>query len=75
MAGRKRRSADEARAELLRVAEDRLARYGLDGLNIVDVAGEAGVTVSLGILRDDQMMNISVTTADRSSFMKQPSSH
>ncbi len=44
MAGRKRRSADEARAELLRVAEDRLARYGLDGLNIVDIAGAAGMS-------------------------------
>jgi AcrR family transcriptional regulator len=44
MAGRKRRSADEARAELLRVAEDRLARYGLEGLNIVDVAGAAGMS-------------------------------
>ena len=38
-------------------------------------AGDAGVTVSLGILRDDAMLNISVTTADRSSFMKQPRSH
>ena len=44
MAGRKRRSADEARADILRVAEDRLARYGLDGLNIVAVAGEAGMS-------------------------------
>jgi hypothetical protein len=33
------------------------------------------VTVSLGILRDDNMISISVETADRSSFMKQPSSH
>jgi S1-C subfamily serine protease len=38
-------------------------------------AGQAGVTVSLGILRDDEMLNISVETADRTKFMKQPSSH
>ena len=38
-------------------------------------AGDAGITVSLGILRDDAKLNISVTTADRSSFMKQPRSH
>lgn len=38
-------------------------------------SGVAGVTVSLSLLRDDAMVNISVETADRSSFMKQPRSH
>ena len=58
-----------------------LAINGLQVSGLTDLyrkvwsAGEAGVTVSLGILRDDEMMNISVKTADRSSFMKQPSSH
>ena len=33
------------------------------------------VEQSLGILRDDNMISIPVKTADRSLFMKQPSSH
>lgn len=44
MAIRKRRSADEARAEILEVAERRLAEHGLEGLNVVDVAREAGMS-------------------------------
>jgi AcrR family transcriptional regulator len=43
-AARKRRSPEEARAVVLEVAERRLAQYGLEGLNIVDVARDAGIT-------------------------------
>jgi S1-C subfamily serine protease len=58
-----------------------LAVNGLQVSGLADLyrkvwsAGEAGVTISLGLLRDDEMISISVKTADRSSFMKQPSSH
>ncbi len=45
MAGvRKRRSAEEAKDAVLSVAEGRLADLGLDGLNIVDVARDAGMS-------------------------------
>jgi S1-C subfamily serine protease len=58
-----------------------LAVNGLQVSGLADLyrkvwgSGDAGVTVSLGLLRDDKMINVSVETADRSSFMKQPSSH
>lgn len=41
---RTRRSAEEARALILKVAEQRLAEHGLEGLNIADVAREAGIS-------------------------------
>lgn len=44
MAIRKRRSADEAKSDILDVAERRLAEHGLEGLNVVDVAREAGMS-------------------------------
>lgn len=37
--------------------------------------GEAGVTVELGILRDNEMLTIAVETGDRTALMKQPRSH
>ena len=44
MATRKRRSADEARMVILDAAQARLGRYGIAGLNIVDVASDAGMS-------------------------------
>jgi AcrR family transcriptional regulator len=44
MAVRKRRSAEESRLEILDAAQARLAQYGISGLNIVDVARDAGMS-------------------------------
>ncbi len=44
MSTRKRRTAEEARLLILDAAERRLAEFGLDGLNIVDVARDAGMS-------------------------------
>ena len=44
MATRKRRSAEEARLVILDAAQARLGEYGIDGLNIVDVARDAGMS-------------------------------
>lgn len=44
MTVRKRRSAEEARSLILDAAEARLAAHGLEGLNIVDVAADAGMS-------------------------------
>lgn len=41
---RVRRTPDQARQVVLDVAEKRLAEFGLDGLNIVDIAREAGMS-------------------------------
>lgn len=41
---RRRRSADEARSEILLAAEARLRDHGLDGLNVVDVAAACGMS-------------------------------
>ena len=41
---RKRRTAAEAREQVLQVAASRLQRYGLEGLNIVGVAEEVGIS-------------------------------
>jgi AcrR family transcriptional regulator len=43
-ATRRRRSAEEAKAVILDAAEVRLGRYGIEGLNIVDVAADAGMS-------------------------------
>lgn len=44
VAPRKRRSAEEAKQMILEAAQARLARYGIEGLNIVDVAADAGMS-------------------------------
>ena len=44
MTGRRRRTADESRANILDVAAKRLHEYGLEGLNITGVAEEAGIS-------------------------------
>lgn len=44
MTVRKRRSPDEARAEILEAAEERLRLYGIEGLNVVDVAKACGMS-------------------------------
>jgi TetR/AcrR family transcriptional regulator, repressor for neighboring sulfatase len=41
---RKRRTPDEAREEILIAAQDRLREFGLDGLNVVDVAKACGMS-------------------------------
>lgn len=41
---RKRRTPEEARSVILDAAEQRLRRLGLDGLNVVGVADEAGLS-------------------------------
>ena len=41
---RVRRSAEESRALILDIAQRRLASHGLDGLNIADIAAEAGMS-------------------------------
>jgi len=41
---RRRRTPDEARAVLLQIAEQRLRDHGLEGLNVVDIAGAAGMS-------------------------------
>lgn len=41
---RVRRSAEESRALILDIAQRRLAKHGLDGLNIADIAAEAGMS-------------------------------
>ena len=41
---RRRRTAEQAKAAILEVAEQRLGEYGLDGLNVVDVARTAGMS-------------------------------
>jgi len=41
---RKRRSPDEARNEILAAAQDRLRLFGIDGLNVVDVAKACGMS-------------------------------
>lgn len=42
--GRKRRSAGEARNEILMAADARLRDHGLAGLNVVDVAADCGMS-------------------------------
>lgn len=44
MTARKRRTADESRALILKTAARRLREYGLEGLNITGVAEEAGIS-------------------------------
>lgn len=44
MSIRKRRSPDEARIEILAAAQDRLRHFGIDGLNVVDVAKACGMS-------------------------------
>ncbi len=44
MSTRKRRSAEEARLVILDAAQARLGQYGISGLNIVDVARDAGMS-------------------------------
>ena len=44
MGGKRRRTAEEARAIILETAAARLREYGLDGLNITGVAEAAGMT-------------------------------
>lgn len=41
---RRRRSPEEARLEILLAAEARLRDHGLDGLNVVDVAADSGMS-------------------------------
>lgn len=41
---RKRRSAEAARSEILTAAESRLQHHGLEGLNVVDVAADCGMS-------------------------------
>lgn len=41
---RRRRSAEQARREILLVAEARLRDHGLDGLNVVDVAADCSMS-------------------------------
>ena len=41
---RRRRTPEQAKAAILQVAEQRLGQHGLDGLNVVDVAREAGMS-------------------------------
>ena len=41
---RKRRSPEQARSEILLAAEARLRDHGLDGLNVVDVAADCGMS-------------------------------
>jgi AcrR family transcriptional regulator len=41
---RRRRTSEQAKASVLQVAQQRLGLHGLDGLNVVDVAGEAGMS-------------------------------
>jgi AcrR family transcriptional regulator len=41
---RRRRTPEQARADILEVAERRLGEHGLDGLNVVDVARDAGMS-------------------------------
>ena len=38
-------------------------------------AGQAGVTVEIGVMRDNEMLSFSIKTADRGTLMKQPRSH
>ncbi len=44
MTGRRRRTAEESRANILDVAAKRLHDHGLEGLNITGVAEEAGIS-------------------------------
>jgi len=44
VATRKRRSAEEAKQVILEAARARLGSYGIEGLNIVDVAADAGMS-------------------------------
>ncbi len=44
MSIRKRRSPEEARQEILAAAQDRLRLFGIDGLNVVDVAKACGMS-------------------------------
>lgn len=41
---RTRRSAEDSRALILDIAQRRLASHGLDGLNVADIAAEAGMS-------------------------------
>lgn len=43
-ASRRRRTPEQARQEILRAAEARLRAHGLDGLNVVDVAADCGMS-------------------------------
>ncbi|MFU8817714.1 MAG: TetR/AcrR family transcriptional regulator, partial [Pseudomonadales bacterium] len=43
MTGRRRRTPEQARAEILAAAEQRLREHGITGLNVVDVAAAAGM--------------------------------
>ena len=38
-------------------------------------SGAAGVTVEIGVMRDNEMNTVSVETANRADFMKQPRAH
>lgn len=42
--GRRRRSPEQARGEILRAAAQRLREHGLEGLNVVDVARDCGMS-------------------------------
>ncbi|MDA1075151.1 MAG: TetR/AcrR family transcriptional regulator [Proteobacteria bacterium] len=44
MATRKRRTPELAREEILEAAETRLQKYGLEGLNVADVAADCGMS-------------------------------
>ena len=44
MSSRRRRTAEESRAHILDVAASRLREFGLEGLNITGVSGEAGIS-------------------------------
>ena len=44
MSGRRRRTAEESRSNILEVAAKRLREHGLEGLNITGVAEEAGIS-------------------------------
>ena len=41
---RKRRTPEQARADILGAAENRLQKLGLEGLNVVGVAEDAGLS-------------------------------
>jgi AcrR family transcriptional regulator len=41
---RRRRTSEQARAAILEVARQRLGEHGLDGLNVVDVARDTGIS-------------------------------
>ena len=41
---RRRRTPEQARAAILEVARQRLGEHGLDGLNVVDVARDTGIS-------------------------------